>query len=340
MSQIQISFPNEPVKNKESLIKALNETLNIKSIILLEGANNSLVIIRCPRDMVPKVLETLNEIGVGIEFGIIDILKLQATIPEQKEEQTELSEELSSRVSVEEIESSIKEGMDLKFDYYFFIIIAALIAGSGLILNSSAIIIGAMIISPLMGPILGVSYGIISKNYRLVNKGIFGQLISILIAILIGILLASLAFLIFGTPSLTHEMMIRNFPTIFDLIVSISAGLAVGFAITGKLQSSLVGIAIAVSLMPPAVNIGVSLIYGNTLLSFGSLVLLISNVLAINFMAYLIFKIKKIKILEKKYIFWEGPEEKVGQLSLGVKIGKKQPKKAKKVKKKLKNIKY
>ena len=155
-----------------------------------------------------------------------------------------------------------------------------------------------------------------------------GQLLSVLIAIGIGGLLASLAILIYDSPSITHEMMSRNFPTIFDLIVSISAGLAIGFAITGIVQSSLVGIAIAVSLMPPAVNIGVTLIYGNLLLSFGSFVLLLSNILAINFMAILIFKLKKIKILEKNYPFWKGPEEKSGQLSLGVKITKKKTKKA------------
>ena len=174
MRQIQISLPNKPLKNRESLINVLNEKLKIKNIILLEGANNSLVIIRCQREKVPEILQELNEIGLGIEYGIIDILNLEATIPELKEEQMEVSEELSSRVSVEEIESSINEGMDLNFDYYLFIILAAIIAGSGLILNSPAIIIGAMIISPLMGPILGVSYGIINKNYQLVNKAIFG----------------------------------------------------------------------------------------------------------------------------------------------------------------------
>ena len=329
MSQIQISLPNEPKSYTESIITALNEKLNIKSMILLKGANNSLVIIRCQRNMVARVLEVLNEVGVGIKFGIIDILKLQATIPELKEEQIEVSEELSSRVSVEEIESSISEGMELNINYYLFIMIAAFIAGAGLILNSAAIIIGSMIISPLMGPILGVSYGIISKNYVLVKRGILGQLLSVPLAIGIGVLLASLAFLIFSSPSITNEMMSRNFPTIFDLIVSIGAGLAVGFAITGKIQSSLVGIAIAVSLMPPAVNIGVTLIYGNLFLSLGSFVLLMSNILAINLMAILIFKLKKIKILEKKYLFWKGPEEKAGQISLGVKIVKKKPKKAK-----------
>jgi len=329
MSQIQISLPNEPKRHTESLITAINEQLNIKSIILLEGVNNSLVIIRCQRNLVPRVLEVLNEVGVGTEFGIIDILKLQATIPELKEDQTEISEELSSRVSVEEIESSVKEGMELNINFYLFIMIAAFIAGAGLILNSAAIIIGSMIISPFMGPILGVSYGIISKNYLLVGKGIIGQFLSLFIAIGIGVLLASLAFLIYGSPSITHEMMNRNFPTIFDLIVSIGAGLAVGFAITGKIQSSLVGIAIAVSLMPPAVNIGVAIIYGNLLLSFGSFVLLMSNILVINFMAILIFKLKKIKILEKDYPFWKGPEEKPNDLSLGVKIIKKKPKKAK-----------
>ncbi|MFX0106260.1 MAG: TIGR00341 family protein [Candidatus Hodarchaeota archaeon] len=329
MSQIQISLPNEPKSITESLITALNERLKIKNMILLEGNNNSLAIIRCQKNSVPRVLEVLNELGIGIEYGIIDILKLQVTIPELEEEQIDVSEEISSRVSVEEIESTIKEGMELNIDFYLFIIIAAFIAGAGLILNSTAIIIGSMIISPLMGPILGVSYGMISKNYNLVKKGIFGQLISVIIAIGIGVLLASLAFLIYSSPSITNEMMSRNFPTIFDLIVSIGAGLAVGFAITGKIQSSLVGIAIAVSLMPPAVNIGVTLIYGNLFLSLGSFVLLMSNILAINLMAILIFKLKKIKILEKKYLFWKGPEEKVGQISLGVKIVKKKPKKAK-----------
>jgi len=329
MSQIQISLPNEPKTITESLITALNEKLKIKNMILLEGNNNSLVIIRCQKNSVPRVLEVLNELGIGIEYGIIDILKLQVTIPELAEEELDDSEELSSRVSVEEIESTIKEGMELNIDFYLFIIIAAFIAGAGLILNSTAIIIGSMIISPLMGPILGVSYGMISKIYNLVKKGIFGQLISVIIAIGIGVLLASLAFLTYSSPSITNEMMSRNFPTIFDLIVSIGAGLAVGFAITGKIQSSLVGIAIAVSLMPPAVNIGVTLIYGNLFLSLGSFVLLMSNILAINLMAILIFKLKKIKILEKKYLFWKGPEEKAGQISLGVKIVKKKPKKAK-----------
>ena len=329
MSQIQISLPNEPKTITESLITALNEKLKIKNMILLEGNNNSLVIIRCQKNSVPRVLEVLNELGIGIEYGIIDILKLQVTIPELAEEELDDSEELSSRVSVEEIESTIKEGMELNIDFYLFIIIAAFIAGAGLILNSTAIIIGSMIISPLMGPILGVSYGMISKNYILVRKGILGQLLSVIIAIGIGVLLASLAFLTYSSPSITNEMMSRNFPTIFDLIVSIGAGLAVGFAITGKIQSSLVGIAIAVSLMPPAVNIGVTLIYGNLFLSLGSFVLLMSNILAINLMAILIFKLKKIKILEKKYLFWKGPEEKAGQISLGVKIVKKKPKKAK-----------
>jgi len=137
------------------------------------------------------------------------------------------------------------------------------------------------------------------------------------------------ALLVYSSPSITPEMINRNFPTIFDLIVSITAGLAIGFAITGIIQSSLVGIAIAVSLMPPAVNIGVTLIYGNILLSFGSFVLLLSNILAINFMAILILRFKKMKILEKNYPFWEGPEEKVGHLSIGVKVVKKKPKKSK-----------
>lgn len=329
MSQIQISLSNEPKEHTETLIEALNKQLNIKNILLLEGATNSLIIIRCQRNMVPRVLDVLNEVGVGIEFGIIDILKLQTTIPELEEKEIEASEELSSRISVEEIESSIKERMELNIEFYLFIIIAAFIAGAGLILNSNAFIIASMIISPLMGPILGVSYGIISKNYLLVKKGILGQIFSIIFAIGVGVLIACLALIIYNPPSITNEMKSRAFPTIFDVIVAIGAGFAAGFAITGKIQSSLVGIAIAASLMPPAVNIGLALIYGDLLLAFGSFILLMTNIIMINIMAILAFKIKKIRILEKKYPFWHGPEEKAGELSLGVKMVKKKSKKAK-----------
>jgi len=308
MNQIQISLANEPRNNIELLITTLNDKLKIKNIVLLEGKTNSLISIRCQEMEVPQLLEDLGKIGVGTKFGIIDILKLEVSIPNIERE--DLSEGLSSRISIAEIEVNIKEAAELHTNYYVFIIVAALIAGAGLILNSTAIIIGAMIISPLMGPILGVSYGVIIKNYQLVKKGFIGQFSGILLAIGIGAVLAILALFVYDSPPLTNEMLSRSFPTIFDIIVSISAGIAVGFAITSKIQSSLVGVAIALSLMPPAVNIGVTLIYGNSFLSFGSFILLMCNILAINLSAIFIFKLKKIKVLKKKSVFWKGPQEK------------------------------
>ena len=66
MRQIQISLSNEPKSHTETLIKAINDRLNIRNMILLEGRTNSLIIIRSENIMVSKILEVLNEIGVGI----------------------------------------------------------------------------------------------------------------------------------------------------------------------------------------------------------------------------------------------------------------------------------
>lgn len=75
-----------------------------------------------------------------------------------------VSEQLESRVPIVEIKSEIEENMELNVDYYVFLIISTIITTTGLIVNSTAVVIGAMIISPLMTPILGVSYGLITRN--------------------------------------------------------------------------------------------------------------------------------------------------------------------------------
>ena len=243
----------------------------------------------------PELIDRLNKIGVGIDYGIIDILPLEATIPELDETLDEEKDQVPERVALEEIKSDIEEGAKPSFNYFVFILLSALVAGAGLILNSPAVVIASMIISPLMGPILGLSFGITTSNGKIIRNSIIAQIFGIIISICSGIFLGYLTIYLVEDPQITSEMAARTFPSYLDIIIAICAGIAVGFCITGTVKSTLVGAAIALSLMPPAVNVGLALIYGDLSLSIGSLLLLLTNVIIINVCTMIVLKIKDVE---------------------------------------------
>jgi uncharacterized hydrophobic protein (TIGR00271 family) len=265
--------------------------------------------------MVPDIVNHLNKNGVGTIHGIIDILSLKASIPEitliEEDEEKKKKKIISQRISTEEIKKNLEDTSKLSLDFFLFVFLSALVSGVGLILSSPIILIASMILSPLMSPILGVSFGIVSKEYKMVRVGMLGQVFGLLISIGTGVLLG-IVVRIFSVPlwgKITPEMSARGFPSFFDLIVAVCAGVAVGIGITGSIKTSLIGVAIAVALMPPAVNIGLAMMYDDPQLSLGSFILLIMNIIAINICAIIVFKLKKVTTVTKAYIFWEGTKE-------------------------------
>jgi uncharacterized hydrophobic protein (TIGR00271 family) len=263
--------------------------------------------------MVPEIVKYLNKNGVGTIHGIIDILSLSASIPDitfvEENQEEKKRKILSQRISVEEIKKNLEDTLKFSPDFFVFIFLSALVSGVGLILNSSIILIASMILSPLMSPILGISFGIVSKDFKMVRIGILEQFLGLFLSIGTGVLLGLLALILLKPPTITQQMIARGFPNLFDLIVAVCAGIAVGFGITGTIKTSLIGVAIAVALMPPAVNIGLAMIYNDPQLSLGSFILLFMNIIAINICAILVFKLKKITTVPKAYIFWEGTKE-------------------------------
>lgn len=292
--QVQIILESEQNELIQKVLKIINTDLNIKQSSFIKSDSNSLIIVTQKSIFVPDLVEKLEEIGVGTEFGIINILPLEATIPELPERSTEEKDELTARISQEEIHLDIEQHARPSFNYIVFIILSAIIAGAGLILNSPAVVIASMVISPLMGPILGFSFGILTLNRKMIRNSLIAQVIGTLISIGLGILLGFITILFIDNPPITTEMSARYFPNPFDIIIAICASIAVGFSISGAVESTLIGMAIALSLMPPAVNVGLALMYGNASLSFGSLILLITNIMIINLCTMGVLKIKRI----------------------------------------------
>lgn len=168
----------------------------------------------------------------------------------------------------------------------------ALVVGScaistfGLLANSAAVIIGAMIIAPLMLPIRGLAFGALEGDFPLFRKGIVAVGIGTLLAIAISFSLGKLV----GLPSYGSEVLARSEPTLLDLGIAIVAGGISGYAkVQPKISGSLAGTAIAVALMPPICVVGLGLSQANWLLSWGATLLYLTNLLGITLACMMTF---------------------------------------------------
>lgn len=183
---------------------------------------------------------------------------------------------------------TIKNDAGGDFSYYFLVVAASIIATLGLLLNSSPIIIGAMLISPIMKPIIGMSFSITTGNSKLFSQSIKSIIFGSLFAVVISVLIA----LIVPTRALTSEIMSRSQPTVIDLIIALASGAAGAYMLLNKNDLNVLpGVAIATALLPPLCVVGSGLALYNFNVAFGGFLLFIANLIAINLAAALVFKI-------------------------------------------------
>ena len=188
----------------------------------------------------------------------------------------------------DEVLADIHQGSTPTALYYVLLGTSALIAGFGLLADSAAVVIGAMLVSPLMTPIFGISVGLTRGNSALVARGMMavfgGALLAIFLCFLLGLLPFSL--------EQTEEMLARTKPTLLDLFVATLAGLAGCVAlIDARISAALPGVAIATALTPPLATSGLSLAFGHYQGAWGAFLLFFANLLAILFVAAIIFTI-------------------------------------------------
>ena len=152
-----------------------------------------------------------------------------------------------------EIVYTIKKGVEFKGTNVWVLVFAIFIASIGLNVNSTAVIIGAMLISPLMGPIMGIGLGIGINDFELIKRAFK----NLAIATLISVSTSALYFLISPLSEAQSELLARTTPTIWDVLIALFGGLAGIVAATRKYSSNVIpGVAIATALMPPLCTAG------------------------------------------------------------------------------------
>ncbi|MGC1247385.1 MAG: DUF389 domain-containing protein [Spirulinaceae cyanobacterium] len=171
-------------------------------------------------------------------------------------------------------------------DYVVLTHTSCLIATFGLISNSAAVIIGAMLVAPLMLPLRGLAFSALEGDLSLFRKA----LLAIMGGTLISIVLSSLIGLIAGIPEFQSEILNRTQPNLIDLGIAVAAGLISGFAkLRPRLSDALAGTAISVALMPPLCVVGLSLSQGYASLATGAFLLYVTNLLGITLACMLVF---------------------------------------------------
>ena len=213
---------------------------------------------------------------------LIDIKKLITSFPSLDSEQRTA------------LYDSLDEGAACDFDFMIMMCLSTAIAALGLLINSPAVIIGAMVVAPLMTPLIAAGCALARGNLPLFFKAIRAMIIGGLAALGVSLLIGSFV----PTDTLTLEMLARGTPDILDLFVALFSGVAAAYASARpKVLSALVGVAVAAALVPPIATTGLALIEGKMLVARGAGILFITNLVAIIIGASVMFYLMGIRSL-------------------------------------------
>lgn len=201
-----------------------------------------------------------------------------------------LESELENQDSVYD---EIKKGIIFKGTNLWILIFAIIVASVGLNMNSTAVIIGAMLISPLMGPINGMGYSIATYDFELFRKSLKNFSFAIIAS-----LVASTTYFALSPVSTAHsELLARTSPTIYDVLIALFGGLAGIVAISSKQKGNVIpGVAIATALMPPLCTAGYGLATGQFNFFFGAFYLFTINTIFIAIASVWISQLLKFPI--------------------------------------------
>ena len=180
-----------------------------------------------------------------------------------------------------------REESELSERYLFMLAMSAAIAILGLLLSSPAVVIGAMLLSPLMDPIIGFGFALAIGDYDWMKQAAR----TLLVGIVFGALLCALIVLVSPLQTVTSEIAARTHPNLFDLLVALFSAMAGAYAMIRGREGAIVGVAIATALMPPLAVVGFGLATVNWTVFSGALLLFFTNLMTIALTAAVVARI-------------------------------------------------
>ncbi|MEF8879984.1 MAG: TIGR00341 family protein [Candidatus Thermoplasmatota archaeon] len=223
-------------------------------------------------------------------FRII-VLDVEASTPRpDKEEIREEEEKTKERVWIEEIYQETCNDVELSKTYFVLITLASVVAAIGILYNNIPVIIGSMVIAPMLSPSMALSLSTTLADSKLAKNAIITAIIGYTAAILIGILFG----LFFTAESSAAEPLFRTEINMMYMLLALAAGVAGSLSFTRGISQSLVGVMVAVALLPPLVTSGLLIGKGLWNESIGAFLLFLVNMVGINLAGVLTFIIQGI----------------------------------------------
>ena len=198
---------------------------------------------------------------------------------------------LGGGLSQEELYQQVTDMMKLSPIYVAMVLLSGIVATLGMVRDNVAVIIGAMVIAPLLGPNVALAFGATVGDTMLIRK----TLVTNLVGIGLSLLLAALCGMILTIDPETPEIASRTAVALSDIVLALASGAAGAIAITTGVPAALVGVMVAVALLPPTVAVGLMAGAGYWSESLGALMLLATNVICVNIAGIVTFLLQGIR---------------------------------------------
>ena len=255
-----------------------------------------------PASEVEAVFDILEPYLINLPGASAFLLTIEASIPREKkkesgsteedvEEDAEPEERKSGRISRHELYDDVTANSAISSTYLIMVALSAVIAAIGLARNDMAIIIGAMVLAPLLIPNVAVALANTLGDTELAVKGAKTAVAGLALALAIGIMIGSIFPVDPTLPSIAARTQVHW----TDLALALASGAAGVLAFTSGGQLSLIGVMVAVALMPPLVTAGLLFGSGFLLLGFQALELTIANIICVNLAGIITFSLQGIR---------------------------------------------
>ena len=263
------------------------------------------------------VLDLLEKKYAGGEGNRLVVLPVEATLPRAEPEpaappdQPAPEEKSPERIGREELYEDIKDAARCSRVYLAMVTLSTIVAAVGLYYNSVAIIIGAMVIAPLLGPNVALSLATTLGDLPLLRRALLTALAGIATTMVLSVIIG----LLLQVDPTTPEMASRNAVALGDIAVALASGCAGALAFTTGVSTTLIGVMVAVALLPPLVTFGLLLGGGHTSLAMGALSLFLMNLICVNLAGVITFLIQGIR----PAVWWEKDSaKKATRIAIGL----------------------
>ncbi len=284
MRQITVSAPEQELEHIIRRAERLG-AVDIRVHPELQQKDRVSIHILADKPTRQELLDGLQSVLNGVEDWRITLTPVETTIPYPEEEKLRATERKTSGGQTrEEIYNAVGQNAKLDASYLIFVVLSTVVAALGMLADSVAVVVGAMVIAPLLGPNLALAVGVALGDGKLIGRSLLTNIAGVALAFGLSVVIG----LLWPINLDSAELLSRSTVGFDGMAIALASGAAAALSLVSGVSSALVGVMVAVALLPPTAAIGIFIGVGQTQLALGALLLLSVNVVCINLSAQVV----------------------------------------------------